>query len=68
LELNVINSQDVIAAVADFRVDLGLIEGLYHTPELLTQPWLEDEMMVFAAPDDPSTQPPLTLEALANAP
>lgn len=28
LELNVGNSQDVIVAVADFRVDLGLIEGL----------------------------------------
>lgn len=27
LELNVGNSQEVIAAVADFRVDIGLIEG-----------------------------------------
>ncbi|BBI91649.1 putative DNA-binding transcriptional regulator [Serratia symbiotica str. Tucson] len=68
LELNVSNSQDVIAAVADLRVDLGLIEGPYHTRELVTQPWLEDELVVFAAPDDPLTQLPLTLEALANAP
>ncbi|HGE7260452.1 TPA: LysR family transcriptional regulator, partial [Serratia marcescens] len=47
LELNVGNSQDVIVAVADFRVDLGLIEGPCHMPELVTQPWLEDELVVF---------------------
>lgn len=58
LELNVSNRQDVIAAVADLRVNLGLIEGPYHTRELV----------VFAALDDPLTQLPLTLEALANAP
>ncbi|EMF04891.1 DNA-binding transcriptional regulator YeiE [Serratia marcescens] len=68
LELNVGNSQDVIVAVADFRVDLGLIEGPCHMPELVTQPWLEDELVVFAAPDNPLTRQPPTLEALANAP
>ncbi len=67
LELNVGNSQDVIVAVADFRVDLGLIEGPCHMPELVTQPWLEDELVVFAAPDNPLTRQPPTLEALANA-
>lgn len=68
LELNVGNSQDVIGAVADFRVDLGLIEGPCHMPELVTQPWLEDELVVFAAPESPLARQPLTLELLANAP
>lgn len=68
LELNVGNSQEVIVAVADFRVDLGLIEGPCHMPELVTQPWLEDELVVFAAPDNPLAQQSLTLEALASAP
>jgi len=68
LELNVGNSQDVIGAVADFRVDLGLIEGPCHMPELVTQPWQDDELVVFAAPDSPLAQRPLSLEALANAP
>lgn len=68
LELNVGNSQDVIVAVADFRVDLGLIEGPCHMPELVTQPWLEDELVVFAAPDNPLAGQPLTLAMLANAP
>lgn len=68
LELNVGNSQDVIGAVADFRVDLGLIEGPCHMPELVTQPWLEDELVVFAAPESPLARQPLTLALLANAP
>ncbi|WBF46930.1 DNA-binding transcriptional regulator YeiE [Serratia rubidaea] len=68
LELNVGNSQDVISAVADFRVDLGLIEGPCHMPELVTQPWLEDELVVFAAPDNPLTRQPITLATLAEAP
>jgi DNA-binding transcriptional LysR family regulator len=68
LELNVGNSQEVIVAVADFRVDLGLIEGPCHMPELVTQPWLEDELVVFAAPDNPLLQQPVTLATLASAP
>lgn len=68
LELNVGNSQDVITAVADFRVDLGLIEGPCHMPELVTQPWLDDELVVFAASGSPITQQPVTLESLARAP
>lgn len=68
LELNVGNSQDVIGAVADFRVDLGLIEGPCHMPELVTQPWLEDELVVFAAPESPLARQPLTQQTLAEAP
>ncbi|AHG18683.1 transcriptional regulator [Chania multitudinisentens RB-25] len=68
LELNVGNSQDVIGAVADFRVDLGLIEGPCHMPELVTQPWLDDELVVFAAPDNPLARQPMTMATLASAP
>lgn len=68
LELSVGNSQDVINAVLDFRVDIGLIEGPCHSTEIISQPWLEDELVVFAAPDNPLTHQPPTLEALANAP
>lgn len=68
LELNVGNSQEVMTAVAEFRVDLGLIEGPCHMPELVTQPWLEDELVVFSAPDCPLAGRSLTLEMLAEAP
>jgi DNA-binding transcriptional LysR family regulator len=67
LELNIGNSQDVIEAVADFRADLGLIEGPCYMPELITQTWLRDELVVFAAPDSALRHKALTLADLANA-
>ncbi|RPH19735.1 LysR family transcriptional regulator, partial [Buttiauxella warmboldiae] len=66
LEMSVGNSQDVINAVADFRVDIGLIEGPSHMTELVTEPWLEDELVVFAAPNASLLQQPITLETLAE--
>lgn len=67
LELSVGNSQDVITAVADFRVDIGLIEGPCHAAEIIAEPWLEDELVVFAPPSSPLLQREVTLEALAAA-
>ncbi|MGV4109806.1 DNA-binding transcriptional regulator YeiE [Citrobacter freundii] len=68
LELSVGNSQDVINAVLDFRVDIGLIEGPCHNTEIISEPWLEDELVVFAAPSSPLTKGPVTLEQLAASP
>lgn len=68
LELSVGNSQDVITAVADFRVDIGLIEGPCHAAEIIAEPWLEDELVVFAPPSSTLLQSEVTLEALAAAP
>ena len=68
LELSVGNSQDVITAVADFRVDIGLIEGPCHAAEIIAEPWLEDELVVFAPPSSALLQREVTLEALAAAP
>lgn len=68
LELSVGNSQDVINAVLDFRVDIGLIEGPCHSTEIISEPWLEDELVVFAAPSSPLTKGPVTLDKLAASP
>ncbi len=68
LELSVGNSQDVINAVLDFRVDIGLIEGPCHSTEIISEPWLEDELVVFAAPSSPLTKGPVTLNQLAASP
>ncbi|MGV3345865.1 DNA-binding transcriptional regulator YeiE [Enterobacteriaceae bacterium LUAb1] len=68
VELNVGNSRDVIAAVAEFRVDIGLIEGPCHMPEVITECWLQDEMVVFAAPETSLQQQPVTLAQLSDAP
>jgi len=68
LEMSVGNSQDVINAVADFRVDIGLIEGPCHMAEIVTEPWLEDELVIFASPASPLLNEEVTLERLAAAP
>ena len=68
LELSVGNSQDVINAVADFRVDIGLIEGPCHSADIIAEPWLEDELVVFSAPDSAWLLGEVTLEKLAMAP
>ncbi|MGC6386377.1 DNA-binding transcriptional regulator YeiE [Ewingella sp. S1.OA.A_B6] len=68
LELKVGNTRDVINAVTEFRVDLGLIEGPCSVPELVTQPWLEDQLVVFCAPDNPLAGQNVTPEILAQAP
>nr|WP_024965089.1 DNA-binding transcriptional regulator YeiE [Pantoea sp. IMH] len=68
LELSVGNTLDVINAVADFRVDIGLIEGPCHMTDLISEPWLEDELVVFAAPGSAIFTQPVTLASLASAP
>ncbi|OTA19640.1 LysR family transcriptional regulator [Xenorhabdus beddingii] len=68
LELHIGNTEDVIKAVVEFRVDLGLIEGLCHDPELITQPWMEDELIIFSSPDSLLLQRDLTVEDLITAP
>ncbi|MEO7494802.1 MAG: LysR family transcriptional regulator [Massilia sp.] len=44
------NTADVAAAVANFEVDFGLIEGPCHEADLLVEPWIRDELIIVAAP------------------
>lgn len=66
LEIAVGNSLDAIAAVANFRVDIGLIEGPCRSLDLVAEPWLEDELVVFTAPDNPLLRGSITLDRLAS--
>jgi DNA-binding transcriptional LysR family regulator len=45
------NTQDIVEAVASLQVDIGLIEGPCHHPEIVLEPWLDDELVVFTHPD-----------------
>lgn len=68
LELNVGNSRDVIQAVIDFRVDLGLIEGSCHHPDLISRPWLSDELVVFTAAGSALANNSVAVDELIKAP
>ena len=44
------NTRDVASAVTRLEVDIGLIEGPCHETELRVAPWLQDELVIVAAP------------------
>lgn len=47
------NTEEVARNLLDFSIDLGLIEGPVTEAELVTEPWMLDEMVVIA----PKTHP-----------
>ncbi len=51
VSLHVDNTAHIAAAVTNFELDVGLIEGELHNPELVVTPWREDDMVAFCAPD-----------------
>ncbi len=51
--LEVANTATIAESVASFELDVGLIEGEFHHPELETRHWRDDELQVFASPDHP---------------
>lgn len=53
VQVAIANTAAVARSVAAFELDLGLIEGPCHEPELTVQPWLEDELVVVAGARDP---------------
>ncbi|MFT6286964.1 MAG: DNA-binding transcriptional LysR family regulator [Halieaceae bacterium] len=51
--LEVANTAIIAESVANFELDVGLIEGEFHHPELKTQHWRDDELQVFVGRDHP---------------
>ncbi len=53
MRLHVANTEHIAQEVLNFDLDVGLIEGEYSHPDLLIEPWLRDELVVFCAPGHP---------------
>jgi DNA-binding transcriptional LysR family regulator len=45
------NTQQIETAVDNGELDLGLVEGPYHLPSLVSTFWREDELVVIAGPE-----------------
>lgn len=56
VDLQVKNTQAILQQIAGYELDLGLIEGSCHHPELQTEAWIEDELAIFCAPTHPLAQ------------
>ena len=53
VQLRIGNTSEVIRAVIDMEADIGFIEGAQTHPDLQLRRWLEDEMVIVAAPTHP---------------
>jgi DNA-binding transcriptional LysR family regulator len=69
VKLEVHNTATVVNQVAHFELDLGLIEGGCHHPDLVVTRWVDDELVIFCAPNHPLAQlDQVTLEDLLHQP
>lgn len=69
VRLTVHNTATIVEQVAHFALDLGLIEGACRHPDLVVEPWVADELVVFCAPGHPlAGRGPVAVEALAGEP
>ncbi len=53
IQLQVHNTSTIVQKIANYELDLGLIEGDCHHPDIEVQPWVADELVVFCAPNHP---------------
>jgi len=53
IQLKVHNTRSIVQQIANHELDLGMIEGDCHHPDIEVQPWIADELVVFSAPDHP---------------
>ncbi|GED22597.1 LysR family transcriptional regulator [Halomonas sabkhae] len=65
VQLQVRNTRTIVEEVRQHELDLGLIEGQCEEDDIITQPWVEDELAVFCAPSHPlAHQGPVELDRL----
>ncbi len=53
VSLEVGNTSSIASKVANFELDIGLIEGEEYHPDLNVVPWRGDELVVFCSPSHP---------------
>jgi DNA-binding transcriptional LysR family regulator len=50
IRLQVHNTRTIVQQIANHELDLGLIEGDCHHPDIEVETWIADELVVFSAP------------------
>jgi DNA-binding transcriptional LysR family regulator len=71
VDVEIANTGRIAAAVARMEVDIGLIEGPCHEPDVVSQAWREEDLVIVCAPahpllrGDPATR--LNVAALRQA-
>lgn len=69
IKLQVHNTQTIIQKISNYELDIGLIEGVCHHPDIEVERWMDDELVVFCAPEHPLAQrEDVSLEELIATP
>lgn len=58
------NTAEICARVAAFGLDIGLIEGPAHEPDLRVQPWVRDELVIVESARKPRRAAAVTVKEL----
>lgn len=66
IDIHIGNTSEIASEVANFKVDVGFIEGPCHEPELDVIPWLTDELIIVSSPNHPLAQKQRTLKVSIN--
>jgi DNA-binding transcriptional LysR family regulator len=53
VSLHVANTAEIARRVANFEIDVGLVEGEFHDTDLSVTRWRRDELVVFCSPSHP---------------
>ncbi|OPA76132.1 LysR family transcriptional regulator [Paenibacillus selenitireducens] len=56
VHVTIANTEEIVQGIRSKRLDLGLVEGDVHQPDMDVMYWQEDEMIVIAPPDHPLTR------------
>lgn len=67
-QVRITNTHNLCTMLAHFELDIALIEGENHHSALITQDWLQDDMLIVAHPQHPlAAQPNLSLDSLKHS-
>ena len=66
-QVKIANTTEIVKAVAEFEVDLGLIEGHCNQTDLQIEPWYQDKLIIVASPQHPLAQQVVSIEQLQQA-
>jgi DNA-binding transcriptional LysR family regulator len=53
VSLEIGNTEQIVSGMQSLKFDIGLIEGLSHSPQLISSVWRKDQLKIFCSPDHP---------------
>lgn len=63
-KITIANTESIGQAIADFDLDIGLVEGPVRHRDVVTRPWIRDEMVIVGAASHGADGQPWTVKAL----